>query len=157
LKSLFYNNNPRNAERCIDKKTRELIFPPRAIRRSAIEIRQSFGYGLGVKRKKIEDLEKHEWEIDTSSMIPYLQSEFASPQGQVEDRPTAAATASSSSHLKSNEEKNTDAGGEEEGGLEKDTCPGITADYVPTKYNGAEKELELEMCKKSITPSTSTS
>jgi hypothetical protein len=151
LKSLVYTDNPRNVERCIDKNTGEFIFPPRAIRRSANEIHQFFGYRLGLKRHKIADLEKHEWEIDTSGMISYLQSEFASPQGQVGDRPTAAATASSSSHLKSTEEKDSDTRGEEEGGLDEgsvtstqDMCPGITLGYVrKMKYKGAEKEQQI--------------
>jgi hypothetical protein len=58
-----------------------IIFPPRAIRRTATEIRDFFNMGIKDKRQKIEQCRN--FQIDTDQMISYLDSEFAS-QGEQE-------------------------------------------------------------------------
>lgn len=123
-----------------------IIFPPRAIRRTATEIRDFFNMGIKDKRQKIEQCRN--FQIDTDQMISYLDSEFAS-QGEQEPIRRAFALSNEPAGQAQDIAGEEDFGDDEEFGddielefgqtLSKiwstkaatsDVCPGITISYI---------------------------
>jgi hypothetical protein len=142
IRELFYKPN-RHSERSVDGDGR-IIFPPQAIRRTAIQIREFFELGLRAKKEKIEQC--HNLQISTDQMIKYLDSEFASqgeeqPRKQVVPAPSAATTAANEPFSQDTtdevDEVDFDQADLEFGytlgktwGVNSNFCPGITISYI---------------------------
>jgi hypothetical protein len=125
IRSLFYKPD-RHDRRSLDSQG-SIIFPPQANRRTCTQIRDFFDYGLAGKMLALNDVAVTK--IDTTGMINYLDSEFAS-NGESPSRDIP----STSKDVKSVDDEDIFSVDDKV----DSTCPGVTMSYVTDMKLDAE-------------------